>query len=239
MSDTTDETAVAVAVAVTTTEATANIKKSKKVAKAKEEKPKEEKPKVEKHGGFKVPPKSGRVKSTKWCYHVYDIIKEAAPALLQREDVKNAYNSVIDCCLKYEGKLDTWIPTKYYRYINGIKVDDKSYGYFKGLCIRFLNEYGHLTPEVKAEFKTISDDILKEYRILYDLIKKDVVNYMEIKNHESKSKKDIEYYHNQMEKLERDIKAWESAIVNARKSIGDYAKRCIELQKPPVLTKFD
>jgi len=219
----------------TITDAT-KVKKSKKVAK-----PKEEKPKVEKHGGFKVPAKSSRVKSTKWCYHIYDIIKEAAPTLIQREDVKIAYNNLIDCCFKYEDKLDTWIPAKYYRYTNGIKIDDNksSYGYFKGLPIRFFNEYGYHAPETKAEFKIISEDILKTHHILYDLIKKDVVNYMEIKHHEAKSKKDIEYYHNQMEKLEKDIKAWEGAIVHARKSIGDYAAKCIALQNPPVLTKFD
>ena len=235
MSDTTAETAIA----ITATEAVTEVKKSNKAVKAKEEKPKVEKPKVEKHGGFKVPAKSGRHKSTKWCYHLYDMIKEAAPALLQREDVKTAYNNLIDCCSKYEDRLDTWIPTKYYRYISGIKIDDKGYGYFKGLPIRFANEYGYHTTEVKAEFKTISEDILKTHRVLYDLIKKDVVNYMEIKNYESKSKKDIEYYHNQMEKLERDIKAWEAAIVSTRKSIGDYAAKCIALQNPPVLTKFD
>lgn len=216
------------------------VKKSKRSAKAeKVEKPKVEKP--EKNHGFKVPPKNGRNKSIRWCYHVYHMIEEAAPTLLKDENVKNAYNNVIDCCMKYEGRLDTWIPAKYHKYSHGIKPETSTtYGYFKGMTLRFNNEYdAYHNANLKQEFKTISEEILKTYNVLYDLIKRNVVNYMEIKAHEEKGKKDIEYYHRAMEKLERDIKAYEQAIETARRSISDYAKRCVALQGAPVLTKFD
>lgn len=228
---------------------TTEVKKSKRSEKPNVAKPKAEKvekPKVEKpekNHGFKVPPKNGRNKSIRWCYHVYHMIEEAAPTLLQDENVKNAYNNVIDCCMKYEGRLDTWIPAKYHKYTHGIKLENSSgygYGYFKGMPLRFNNEYdAYNNANLKQEFKTISEEILKTYNVLYDLIKRNVVNYMEIKAHEEKGKKDIEYYHRTMEKLERDIKAYEQAIETARRSISEYAKKCVALQGSPVLTKFD
>ena len=89
------------------------------------------------------------------------------------------------------------------------------------------------------EIKEKSNDIIKTYNILYDLIKRDVVPYMELKQHEISSKKDIEYYHRCMEKLENDIKVYERSIESHRKSISEYATKCIALQNPPNYTKFD
>ena len=70
--------------------------KVEKVEKPKVEKPKVEKTvktKVDKYNGFKVPDK--KIPSTRWANHVYDIIKEARLELLQREDVRTAYNNLI------------------------------------------------------------------------------------------------------------------------------------------------
>jgi hypothetical protein len=196
------------------------------------------KPKVDKYNGFKVPAK-GRA-ATRWAIHIYDMMKEAKPELLQREDIKNAYNALIECLIEYEGTLISWVPTKYNRYKEGIKPYKSSYTYFEGLPLRFNQEYeAYNKPDLKKQFQETSAKILQTYTPLYDLIKRNVVPYMELKQHETSSKKDIEFYHGQMEKLERTIKQYESGIVETRKLLCEYAQKCLKLSEPPTLTKFD
>ena len=43
----------------------------------------------------------------------------------------------------------------------------------------------------------------------------------------------------EFKKLENDIKVYERRIESHRKAISDYAAKCIALQTPPNLTKFD
>ncbi len=207
--------------------------KEKKAAKAK----------VEKYNGFKVPPRNGAIQSIRWCNHVYHMIEEAKPELLQRDDVRNAYNVVIDCCRKYDGTLISWCPAKYYKYREGIKLlppAESKYNYFRGLPCRFTYEYDAWNnAELKTRLSTETADVVASYSILYDLIKRDVVPYMETKQHEIDSKGLIERYHRLMEESEKNIKQWEAAIETTRKTIADYAEKCMKLQAGPVLTKFD
>jgi hypothetical protein len=209
------------------------VVKTKRVAKQKVAKVK-----VDKYNGFKVPPKSRT--STKWAIHIYDMIKEAKPTLLENEAVKDAYNKLIECLIKYEGTIESWVPTKYQKYVSGIKPRNDSYGFMQNLPVRWNYSWQQQNdPIIRQEIKEKSQDILTTYTVLYDLIKRDVVPYMELKEHDSKSKKEIEYYHRCMEKLENDIKVYERSIESHRKSISEYAKKCIALQNPPNLTKFD
>jgi hypothetical protein len=212
---------------------TATETKTKRVAKTKVAKTK-----VDKYNGFKVPPKSRS--STKWAFYIYDMIKEAKPALLENIAVRDAYNNLIDCLIKYEVKLETWIPAKYQKYSTGIKLKKDGYTELNGIPGRWKYSWTEQNdPIIRPQMKAASEDIIKTYTILYDLIKRDVVPYMEIKDHEIKSKKDIEYYHRCMEKLENDIKTFERSITSHRKTLGEYAAKCIALQNPPNLTKFD
>jgi hypothetical protein len=222
------------------------VEKVKKTRAPKAEKPKKEKVekpkkvKVDKYNGFKVPAKTGP-KSTKCVTHIYDMIKEAAPTLLERDDVRTAFNNFVDCLRKYDLELESWVPPKYNKYNAGIRINEKeAYSYLKGLPCRFKNEYDSWkSADLKKKLTEDSNDVLNTYKPLYDLIKRDVVPYMETKYWENKSKKDIEYYHNQMEKLERDIKTYENSIIHTRKTICEYAQKCLTLQTPPTLTKFD
>jgi hypothetical protein len=220
--------------ATTTTKST----RTKKEKAPKVEKPK--KVKVDKYNGFKVPAKAGP-KSTKCVNHIYDMIKEGAPALLQRDDVRTAFNNFVDCLRKYDDTLESWAPAKYAKYTSGIMINESDkYSYLKGLTCRFKGEYDSWrNADIKKKMVDDANDVLNTYRPLYELIKRDIVPYMEIKQHEIKSKKDIEYYHTQMEKLERDIKVYEQSINHARKTMCEYAEKALKLQQPPTLTKFD
>ena len=243
--------ATATPVTATATVATATTKskrlKKEKVPKAekpkKEKVPKAEKPKkekVDKYNGFKVPARTGP-SSTRCINHIYDMIKEAAPTLLERDDVRTAFNNFVECLRKYDTEIESWVPPKYNRYSIGIKIDETNkYSNLKGLTCRFKNEYSaYNNPEIK---KKLTDDIiiiLNAYKPLYELIKRNVVPYMEVKEWELKSKKDIDVYHKYMEKLERDVKTYEHCINQTRKTICEYAQKCLALQTPPNITTFD
>ncbi len=218
---------------------TKKVTKVSKTSKEPKEK-KEKKPKKDKYNSFKVPSKSGP-RSTKGVRHIYDMIKEAAPTLLERDDVRNAFNNFVACLEKYEGTLTSWAPSRSSKYETGIKIIEKdTYPYLKGLCCRFNYEYDIWKDNnLKTRLKDESNDILNAYRPLYDLIKRDVVPYMEIKQWEIKSKKEIQICHDMIEKLERDIKTFEDCITRTRKSICDYAQKALNLQNPPKVTSFD
>ena len=120
----------ATAMTATTTTTTT---KSKRLKKEKVEKPKKEKvpkaekaekpkkEKVDKYNGFKVPARTGP-SSTRCVNHIYDMIKEAAPTLLERDDVRTAFNNFVECLRKYDTEIESWVPPKYNRYSIGIKI---------------------------------------------------------------------------------------------------------------------
>jgi len=199
------------------------------------------KPKVDKYNGFKVQPRTRKV--TKWTLYVYEMIKEAKPELLSVDLVKDAFNNLVECLIKYESSLETSLPQKYYKYRkdgNGIILKNDYYSMLNGIPGKWNYTWQQQNdPIIREEIKQKSKDITDTYTVLYELIKRDIVPYMEKKQWEITSKKDIEYYHNQMEKLERDIKMYEQSIINTRKTLCEYAEKALKLQQPPVLTKFD
>jgi hypothetical protein len=199
------------------------------------------KPKVDKYNGFKIQPRTRKI--TKWTLYVYEMIKEAKPELLSVDLVKTAFNNLVDCLIKYENNLETWVPGKYYKYRkdgNGIILKSEYYSMLNGIPGKWNYTWQQQNdPIIREQIKKDCKDIADTYTVLYELIKRDIVPYMETKQHEISSKKEIEYYHNQMEKLERDIKMYEQSIINTRKTLCEYAEKALKLQQPPVITKFD
>lgn len=208
------------------------------VTKEKKSKP-ASKPKVDKYHGFKVPRKTGGPKSTRWGLHIYELIKEAKPELLERDDVRTAYNNLIACLEKYDGSVITWIPTKSYKYKSGIVLKYDKWSTLMGIPGRFTYEDTHRDHTLQKKMNEESKDIINTYNILFELIKRNVVPYMELKDYELNNKKVISYYQQSMEKLENDIKRYEYSIDVARKQLCEYAKKCVELQQPPTLTSYD
>jgi hypothetical protein len=198
--------------------------------------------KKDKYDGFTVPTKKGAA-SVRACVHTYEMIKEANVELLKREDVKKAYNDFITCCRKYDGRLESWYPSKSYKYTQNIKLKEPStnqYYLFRGLNFRWNDIYHSWNDPVKKD--TIIDDtenIINSYIVLYDLIKRDVVPYVELKEWERTRTKTLEGYNSQIANHEDAIKAYEKYISDCRTKICDLAKRAIEASKPPEPTKFD
>ena len=209
------------------------------------EKPKTVKTKVDKYNGFKVPDK--KIITTRWTIHVYDMIKEARLELLQREDVRTAYNNLIDCLRKYDGLLESYIPSKYSKYNSGIDFDYIANGVAVFNChpFRWLPEHdytNHKSNEqrdvnIKKKIEFIVE-LEKVYTPLFDLIKRDVIPYMELKQHEINSKYTIQRLHYQMEKVERSIKMYENRVTELYKEMGKLSEEVIKSKELPKLTVF-
>jgi len=213
--------------------------KVEKVEKLKVEKQKTVKTKVDKYNGFKVPDK--KTPSTRWAIYLYDMIKEAKPDLLKREDVRNEYNNLITCLRKYDGFIESSIPSKYYKYNRGIDIIGEV---VSGLLYPFRwihdNAYNNPQRNVYSEKKTeFNTEIKQVYAPLYELIKRDIIPYMELKQHEITSKSQIERYHYQMGKVERTIKVYESRIADLYKEMGKLSEEVIKCKEPPNLTVFE
>jgi hypothetical protein len=223
-----------------TTEATTVTKptKVKKEPKAKKE-PKVPKAKKDKYNGFTVPNKTSRLKA---CCHIFEMIKEANPDLLDKEDVKKAYNDFVACCEKYD-TLESWIPSKSYKYKQNIKLESPStnqYNIFRGLNFRWPYMYNNWhIPTIKKEIIENTNAIIESYTVLYDLIKRDVVPYMERKQWELTKDKDIEQINEQISRYEAHIKYLEKTIIENRANICNLAKKAIDTMNPPEPTKFD
>lgn len=196
----------------------------------------------EKKHGFNVPLKSGP-KPTKFCYYIYTMIKEANPSLLEKDEVKTAYNNFVECCKKYNENLVTWSPEGYYKYQRNIKplevLNSRFPEPFKGLPMRWTYDTRRtIYNDTTGQLQTYEDDIMNYYMPLYELIKRDVVPYMETKEWERTSKKDVELLTSKIQKLEEELKKYTEKFENIQKLIYKYACEALELQKPK-LTQFD
>jgi len=117
-----------------------------------------------------------------WPRHIYTIIKECNPAFLQRIDIHNAYQHLMEGLLLYTPHM----MRSYEPY-----TTDK---YNKGIHIQVIEELieesisAH-NPLSRQEFKVAAMDIMTRYSVLYNLIKHEVVPYMERKSLEAKVEK--------------------------------------------------
>jgi hypothetical protein len=191
--------------------------------------------KSDKYNGFKVPRSSN--KTTLWGLHIYKIMKEANPDLLLRDDVRVAYNNFIDYLSSLNDIFESWLPLRANYYEVGIKINFDSI-YDKNIPGRFtLYNYNYDVNYIPTHDRYLK--IKEKYIPLYELIKRDVVPYIETKQYEITSKKEIQFNSKQIGNLEKEIKHLEDRISYNREQIYEYAVKSLELQKGPTLTIFD
>lgn len=192
--------------------------------------------KVDKYNGFKV---NTRMQSTRCIPHIYEMIKSANATLLEKEDVKKAFNDFVEFLIKYNDSFQSTKPTIRNKYTTGVKLNIGN-DYLRELNFRFIypvSQWG--STELENKFNEYSNYFLTYYTPLYDLIKRDVIPYMEIKDWEIKSKNMIHYYHRLIEREEVDIKRYEMYINQSRSRMGEHAEKALIYHNPPVTTKFD
>ena len=203
---------------------------------------------TDKYNGFKVPSKFDR--TARWCLHIYTLIKEARQELLQIDDVRTAYNNLVDCLNKYKGSYESVRVRPYMKYTSYIRINPSD-----PLVITHITMYGDggwdmetgswtieedfNTDEGLIKIEACCTDIMNTYGPLYELIKRDVIPYMEIKFHQQVNERMSKYYRYRMKALESVIKTAEDKITKTQEKMLLYSQQYEELQIPPKLTVFD
>lgn len=208
---------------------------------------------TDKYNGFKVPSKFDR--TARWCLHIYTLIKEARQELLQRDDVRTAYNNLVDCLNKYKGSYESVRVWPYMKYTSYIRIkpsdplvithnlyhnlyDDDDGGWDEETGSWTIEEDFN-TDEGLIKIEACRTDIMNTYGPLYELIKRDVIPYMEMKTYERIKSDRSKYYRSRMKRLESVIKTAEDKIEKTREKMVEYSKQYDEFQKPPKFTVFD
>jgi hypothetical protein len=206
----------------------------------------ESKKKIDKYNGFNVPSKFHR--TARWCTHIYTIIKEARQD--KRDDVRIAFNNLVECLNKYKNSYVTSRIRPNMKYHLNIRIKSSD-----PLLLTHITDYNNddwdMEPGwwvIKEDFDTAEGllkiqacrvDIMNTYAPLYELIKRDVIPYMELKSYEQSKSIKSKYYRSRMKSLEIVIKTAENRIEKARDNMLLYSIQYDELQKPPKLTVFD
>jgi hypothetical protein len=147
-------------------------------------------------------------KSTLWALHIYQIIKEFAPILLEQEAVIDAYNVFVDRLLTHDDILETYVPSRSLKYRSGIIYEKLTFKrYLDGNIPGHFKDENDLWrfPELKEKHARIVEDIKSAYKPLYDLFKREVVPQIEKKLHEERVKRSSPG-------MRRDIEAVQTAI---------------------------
>lgn len=108
-----------------------------------------------------------------WPRWFYNVLLELAPHLLEREDVRDAYNSLVDaleaCDKRYITIYSSMSSNKSMRFnMDNLKWSEGAK--FKGLPIYFANEYeGYGSNFKQKDFDEAREKILTHYKQLYDI----------------------------------------------------------------------
>lgn len=177
---------------------------------------------------WNVPMQRAAIRSTHWARHIYFMIKEANPTLLQRDDIRDAYNHLVNCLILHGNSVVSYSPHLYSKYHQGIKFDTLQ-SFYTSRTISLL-------PEQHAEqYRVIVEDIYAAYEPLYRLIKDEVVPYMAqiVKEKEYKDKKSGYTYalNRLLDQQMKTIKHYQSAMSTIQIEIDEYTARLTELDK--------
>jgi hypothetical protein len=223
-----------------TTATTATTSKPEKKGRAKKERPqKVEKPKKQtpEVKACRVPSLQTQVKSTLWARHVHNIVKEFAPDLLKREDVIDAYNAFVDCLAKYEDVFVSYVPSKRNYYHVGIIYEKLKFQRYldENIPAHFKNEDDvWRNKQLSKVHSDIIQDMLQTYKVLYDLIKRDIIPPLEktiqdirVKRLTPIYRRDIENYQNHMTKEEYRHEQTIASENERHKDVMDYLHRAL------------
>lgn len=181
--------------------------------------------------GFKVPTTKNDIcgaAALKWCY---GIISEAAPELLENEEVKKAYNDLVDVCAKYP---NLWSFHTTGRYMHRYSKDNIDYGFPARLPINSdMTDMIKWREESEKRY-TSEEEIRSYYKKLYNLIGDKVETYMAKKDkrikYVEKIEKAREYIKNAEDtytRLEKEKNTVQEKINNHNEKV-EYCKSLVE-----------
>lgn len=193
-----------------------------------------------------TPTLSKSYKTFPWTKHIYLLLKELCPHLLEQEPVITAFNAFITCLLKYRGQFQTYKPSTSNKYEACINVHyiDITYSTNRIYTLKALRGIPHRFHGISQEQEQeISSDIYQHYSVLYEVMKRDIVPAMERKAHAirtaqymTQSCKRIAQFDEQIKNIqkrcERDIQLVQNHILSLSTRMKE------ESEKPCVVTTF-
>lgn len=169
--------------------------------------------------GFKYPRVNESRGWSAWPRWFYNVLLELVPQMLAREDVRDAYNSLVDaleaCDKRHITIYSNMSSNKSMRFY-GEYLKWNEGGKFKGLPIYFANEYeGYGSNFKQKNYDEAREKILTHYKQLYDIThaelraimeKRDRIARLEGKIHDKV--KAMGVVKRRISRLEDQIKSW-------------------------------
>lgn len=195
-------------------------KEAKQTTKKKEPKPKKVK--------WNVPPPKSVIRSTHWARHVYTMIKEANPELLKRDDIRDAYNRLMDSLIAYRSIVMSYAPYPSGKYRTGINYPSLQ-EFRRGRLFGVVQN----TQTTMEQFQVAVDAIYLVYEPLYLLIKDVVVPYMENTIREKNKKHEKEQCEKGLSRVIQNqmcaTQRYHQQMASFQKDIDYYTKKLAEL----------
>ena len=188
-------------------------------------------------------PSSRQIYSTMWTHHLHHLMKEANPALLKREDVIRAFNRLVDVLVEHQTHVYTISPNLSNRYEENTVIPDmsKTHKELSIVCHVEMNSVyrdpgtgrmvihrryyrPHAPIPTKEEFH-ISKQILDAYLPLLDLIRGDILPYMERMRAAAKNKYITREIQKLMERMDRAQANFERDLEYRKRALDAFVSR--------------
>ena len=130
-----------------------------------------------------IPPTRTMARSLPWARYLYDRIHEhhrvCSSGLLQREDMRLAYNHFVKVLTEYSHQLRTCSPLRPYRYLEGVHISELEH---------------HIIPIHTMSLDELITIVTNAYRPLYTILCDNVIPYIERVVKERRKKRDTKTY---------------------------------------------
>ena len=170
-----------------------------------------------------IPAMRTMIRSLPWARHIYTLIHEhhntCNSGLLQREDIRDAYNHLVDVLTDHAQQLRTCIPLKSSRYEKGIQISELKY---------------YIIPIHTMSNDELLSIVTSAYRPLYNLLCDNVVPYMERIAKEQQKKLEIsslQWYRNKfIKKIMKLTARYERDTAPLRQEMEYYQNRLNQIE---------
>lgn len=177
--------------------------------------------------GFNYP--TGYYSAYYWIKWLYSMIAEAAPQLFQSEELKLAYNEMVELCTKYKQDLWHWRYDRYHPFnLKTSYANDKWYNY-PGY---FYYENMYITAGRETNLNRLNlarSEIIPVYKRIYAIVYPVLSDYMnkrynvhKIKKMISNSNTNINRLQKKADKLRNSLQLCESSISKEQENIIKY-----------------
>ena len=130
-----------------------------------------------------VPPARNMLRSLPWARYIYTLIREhsrvCGSGLLQREDMRLAYNHLVGVLTAHSHQLRTCTPLSTYRYKRGMQLSELEY---------------NIIPIHTMSMNELTMMVSYAYQPLYTMLCDNVIPYMERILKERRKKRDTKTY---------------------------------------------